>query len=219
MSTRYAQRVPKRRRLVQHLRVLDEDAIADVEGDASLLLRLAKVGDDEPPNVVSLCRALTGYPPFLTRTGPEAALVRVGDVYRVTVRRGLLPARARWLVGHELAEWHYLRVRYLEADIEARCDALGACLVAPRASVLRAMRARDGVRSLARALNVTQSCALLRLGEVVRRPVVAHRPRGLTTRGAAFAWPEALARGQPVRVRGARLVQLVDERRWGMLAA
>lgn len=61
------------RDLGQHRLVLDEDAIADVEGDASLLLRLAKVSDDEPPNVVALCRALTGHAPFLTRTGPEVA--------------------------------------------------------------------------------------------------------------------------------------------------
>jgi len=197
--------------------MLDEDAIADIEGDAALLLRLANVDDDQPPSVVTLCRRLTGHAPFLSRLGPEAQLARVGDDFRVCVRAGLLPTRSRWLVGHELAEFHYRRTGYRGEDIEARCDALGAALVAPRRLVRCAIREHaHRVHDLAEALEITQSCALLRVGEVDRRPVLLLRPPTPIARGAAFPWPAA---GQRQERRDFHPVRLVDELRWGLMAA
>jgi len=190
--------------------MLDADALADVEGDASLLLRIAQVDDDEPVDVVALCRALTGHAPWLSRLGPQAQLARVGDGYRVCVRRGLLPERARWLVGHELAEWHYLRTGYRGEDIEARCDALGAALVAPRRAFLSAVRERGHrVYALADDFGVTHALALLRIGEVTLRPVALPRRLGLVVRGEPYAWDESPS--HPVRLR--------DEGRWGRMAA
>lgn len=196
---------------------LDEDALADIEGDADLLLRLARVDDDEPPDVVALARSMTGRAPYLSRRGPEAHLARIGDGHQVCLRAGLQAGRARWLVGHELAELHYRRTGYQGEDIEARCDALGAALVAPRRAVRAAIRAHaHRVHALARALAVTQSTALLRIGEVAGRPVVLVRAAGLVARGDAFPWPPSPMRAPP----GSHPLRITDEpARWGLMAA
>lgn len=193
--------------------MLDEDAIADLAGDAELLLKLARLDDDEPPDIIALCRHMTGRGPWLSRLGPEAQLSRLGDGHQVCVRAGLLPGRARWLVGHELAELHFERIGYRGTDIEARADALGAALVAPPRAVRRAIkRHAHSVHRLALALNVTQSLALLRIGEVVRRPVMLLR-KPPVVRGALFAWSES------GRSDGAHPIRITDEPRWGLMAA
>lgn len=172
--------------------MLDADAIADVEGDADLLLRLARIDDEDVVDVLALARhrTMTGRGIFRSRTGPESYLSGWGDDTQVCIRAGLLPERARWLVGHELAELHYRRIGYVGEDREARCDALGAALVAPRRAMRRAIREHaHRVHSLARELQVTQSLALLRLGEVDQRPVLLDRPGGVIVRGRDFVWP------------------------------
>jgi hypothetical protein len=189
--------------------MLDADALADVEGDAALLLRLAKMDDGDVVSAVALCRALTNDPPFLSRFGPEAQRARVGDRVRVCVRAGLLPARQKFLVGHELAEWHYARTGYRGEDIEERCDALGAALVAPRPAFRRAVRSLGhSVRKLAAALAITQACSLLRIGETEGRPVLLGRALGPVTRGEPHNWETG--RRHPIR--------LSDEGRWGLMA-
>jgi hypothetical protein len=208
------------------LAMLDEDAIADIEGDADLLLRLAHIDDDEPVDVVALCRhrTMTGQVPFSTRAGPEAQISRVPGGHRVCLREGLLPGRARWLVAHELAELHYERVGYSGPDIEDRCNALGAALVAPRRLVRRLIRQHaHAVHALARALVATQSIALLRLGEVERRPVLLARDgRRPIVRGAAFNWPDGpgLAKALSRRTETTHPLPIRDEeRRRGLMAA
>mgnify|MGYP006921322019 FL=1 len=85
---------------------------------------------DDPPAIGALIEALTRREPLLARMRAEGRCI--GD--QVMVRGGVLPARARWLAAHELAEWWYARMGYDGADIEERCDACGAALVVPRAS-------------------------------------------------------------------------------------
>lgn len=121
----------------------------------------------------------------------EGSLEQVDGSWRILIRRGLSPARARWVVGHEIAEWVHLRAGYRGADIEARCDALGAMLVAPRSPFRRAIRdiGRHAVHELAARFRTTQSVALLRIGEVTGRPVMLQRWPEPIVRGSAFSWP------------------------------
>ncbi len=197
--------------------MLDLDTLADIEGDAALLLRLAKLDDDEPPATIALCRALTGRPPMTARIRQEACSARVGNEWRVVVRRGVLPARARWLVGHELAELHYARTGYRGRDIEARCDALGAALCLPRRALLGLVRHHaHRVHAIARLTRLTQSLVLLRIGEVTGRPVALLRAPAPTVRGDAFAWPVEPSLFVP----GAHPLRITDEpQRVGLMAS
>lgn len=169
--------------------MLDADTIADIEGDASALLRAAGMDEDEPTDMRRLCVAMTGRAPEIASLRSEGA---TWDG-RVFVRRGLAPARMRWLVGHELAEIHYERVGYRGADVERRCDALGAALAVPRRAYLRALGiVGASARALAKALGTTESIAILRDGETRGRPVSVVRAAGAIVRGEPFVWPVRL---------------------------
>jgi hypothetical protein len=192
----------------------DEDWVGEVAGDAEMLLSRAKVDDDEPVNVTRLCRVLTGFAPWVTRSRSRVAMW--GGNHRVCVWRGLPIPRARWVICHEIAEWHYLGVNYNGTDLESRCDALGAALVLPRRLMQRAIREHGHrVHTLARKLDVTQALAMLRIGEVDRRPVLLERtPTMRLVRGGLFEWPIELAKAP-----GIHPVRLPDEGRWGWMAA
>ena len=203
---------------------MGDDDLADIEGDADLLLRLYKIDDTEPLDVLRLCRRMTGHAPFMTRTGPEAKLsTEPNGTRRVCVRFGTYPPRATWLACHELAELHYDRIGYRGDDVERRCDALGAALACPRRALLAATkRYQHRVHLLAKALGTTQSLALLRIGEVDRRPVLLSRTAGLIVRGASFVWPanDELDRALKGRVRGVHPLMIRDEpARAGLMAA
>lgn len=184
------------------------------EADALEILRLAGHLDDEaPPNMAQLCRALLGSPPQVAPIRSEACLARVRGESRVYLRKGLDPARARWLVGHELAEWYYQRTGYVGADLEDRCDAVGAALVAPHMAYRLALRSvGSSVHALAEAFVVPQALALLRIGEVTGRPVLLLRKPTPIHRGEPYVWPK---RGMhdpsvhPIRLDGSR---------WGLMA-
>lgn len=182
--------------------MLDTDSIADIEGDADMMLRSAGLETDEAPDLRALCVSLTGEPPELARIRHESELASVNGSWRVFVRRGLLRGRARWLVGHELAELWHRRRGYQGGDIEARCDAMGAALAVPRAAYLRALReVGDDLRRLARALDTTESVIALRDGEARGRPVALLRPGGTIVRGIDYGWPRDLERRHAALVR------------------
>lgn len=145
---------------------------------------------------------------------------RVGGSVRIYVRAGVSPARARWLVCHELA--HAVLGRYhsdTDPLLERRCDLLGSCLLAPRPA-FRGLVKRLGhsVYDLAHALSATQAHCLLRLGETTGRPVrlLGQRER---VRGDEFVWPDVrkCLRGE-VR-RAVHPVRLADEKKWGLMVA
>lgn len=194
--------------------MLDTDALADVDGDCGAIYSMARAELDAPPSIATLVRRLLGVSPRLVSMKTEASLAMVEGQPRIFVRRGTRPTRARWLAGHELAEWWYARVGYRGEDIEERCDALGAALVIPRPAFVRAWRTYgDDPAEIATALDTTQSLALLRLGECIGTPVVLLRPGGPIVRGSEFVWPcEAeLRRAAKIGRPGLRKVQMTDE--------
>jgi len=192
--------------------MFDDDARADVEGDADLIYRLAHGDPDDVLSPRVLCEQLLDTRPRYAPIAQEATIARVGNEWRVYVARGTSPARARWLVGHELAEWWYQQRGYRGEDLEARCDALGAALVLPR-RVLQAARRQHGddVHAIARALRVTQSLALLRVGEVTGTPSAVIRQAGAIVRGEAYVWPVPLMLTAPDDHPGIRKVEIDDE--------
>jgi hypothetical protein len=186
--------------------MLTEDDVADVEGDAEAFRE--ELGGDEWTTIVELCERATGVEPELVDEGPEGRL-RYGVVQ---LRRGLSEARQRQRVGHELGHLFYERIEHSSGPrLEAMCDLFGAVLCMPRWAVMRALcDVGHRVHTIAGHFGVTQSVALLRVGEVTRRPVLLLREAGPIARGAAFGWPStsavvrALAAGRstvhPIRI-------------------
>jgi hypothetical protein len=163
---------------------------ADIEGDALAMYRLAKLEPDQPVALGRLVRALLGT------EVQQAAFVRgkahlswFQDRWWIYVHRGIPLARLRFDVGHELGHWWYRRCGYSGEDIELRCDALGAALVAPM-PLFRSVRKRiSTVVQVARAIGSTQSLALLRDGEVLGTPVALVQDRRVLVRGHEWGWP------------------------------
>jgi hypothetical protein len=200
------------------------DWMGEIEGDAMAIYRRAGFEPDRSVSVVRLVRELlhTDVVRASLAGQRESDICTVGGRSVIAIRRGLAHARARWRIGHELGHWWYDLIGYRCEDIEARCDALGAALIAPRPAWL-ALRRRvgDDVRELAEALATTQSLVLLRRGECEGTPI-ALVSRRVLVRGWNFAWPdEATVRrvartGHP----GLRRITLTDEgKRVGLLAA
>jgi hypothetical protein len=196
--------------------MLGPDQLADVEGDAMVIYGMAKADPEEPPSIAELCLELTKREPGFATLRNEARLVD----QQVIVRPGTFAPRARWLAAHELAEWYYAFIGYDGDDIEERCDACGAALVAPRPAFRLAMKVRGGaVYALASDFATTQSLALLRIGEVTGRPVRLLRwPRPIT-RGEPFLFPRL---SEIVSARDRSIVhplRIRDEpNRWGLMA-
>jgi hypothetical protein len=141
-------------------------------------------------------------------TQTEAETWPRGSRWQIRVHRSVSRQRARWLVGHELAEW-WLGDALFSSLVERErvCDAIGAALVAPAPEFARAIVALDhSVTALAQAFDVPVSLALLRIGEVTGRPVrlLGPRPR---------------ERGQPREdwTTGVHPVRLAGEARWGLM--
>lgn len=204
-----------------HTVSLSSDALADVRGDVDAMLAGLGLDPDEPHPVARVCVAAIGTRPQARRlVGREGHYFTLRGVRSVVVHALVSPERQRWLVGHELGHWWYETRNANPEDLEARCDAFGACLVAPAVAFRSAVRSHGHrVHALARAFATTQAIALLRLGEVTGRPVAYLRAKSAIARGEDYAWPpmpqlaDAVKRPpngvHPVRVDG----------RWGLMAA
>jgi hypothetical protein len=174
-----------------HFRMLGPGDLASVEGDAAVLYRWADADSYAGLSMRELVRRLLGCPPRMARLRTQGTLARIAGADRIFVREGTPAARARWVAGHELAHWYYRRIGYDGADLEARCDALGACLVAPRPLVVQVSRelGREPI-ALAKALGTTRTLAALRLGETLGMPVAVVKARETIVRGDPWGWPE-----------------------------
>lgn len=192
------------------------DEIADLEGDVGAALKFSQVDDDEVPDLVRVCIALTGGEPQI---GPMRRREGKWDGRRVHLRLDLYGTpRGRVVLGHELG--HVWAEKFLHREpTEEWCDAFGVALASPRRVVLRAMRlVGHRVSRLAAGLQIEQAAALLRVGEIAGRSVaLERRPGVLIPRGAAFPWPPVATvfRDRPAGVHPIR----VDGVRWGLMAA
>ena len=196
---------------------------AAFEGDGAYLIGKAGLDPDGPVNIRKLVAHHLGSPPQMARMRGEAELVVVQGQPRIYVRAGTMPARARWLAGHEFAHWWLRESGQEDAScLEMQCDVLGAILVAPGRAVTRAVRAegRDPIK-IASMLQCTQSLALLRLGETGHLPTALVEVRRALLRGEAYRWPDkqTLRRALRQELDGLRRVSITDEpKRVGLLA-
>jgi len=185
----------------------------DIERTAELLYRAAgcDVASPAPPGL--LIERLLG--PRAVRLVPEralpaeAAIVRVGQAWKIFVCATLRPEQRRFVALHELAHWA-IGLRAAESD----CDALAAALLVPRGAFLRAVRAKGGrIATLAATFKTTHSFAALRLGETTHRPVALVTAESIRTRGAAYTWPSGaqLLRAARGDLPGIRKIGLPDD--------
>lgn len=183
--------------------MLDADTLASIEGDARAFFQMAKVDPTNPPTFNALCRrTIRSYPQRVRMIGRGDLTPGIGKKYILRVHVALPPEVAVWVIAHELAHWYYLETGFVgsQAELEARCDALGAAIVAPRPLFLSALRQHGHrVYKLARLFNTTQTLAALRIGEVTGRSVVAIRPRRTIVRGEPFGWPHGPALAKAIR--------------------
>lgn len=179
------------------------------------MLREGGQDDDDVPRLGQLATALLGagaieYAPQLRGDG---ALARVGDQWRVYLRRGLTIERRAFALSHELAEW-WLRVRerYDGEDVEIAANYIAAAIMAPRRAFARALRAHGhDFAELAADFRTTETHVALREAELVRMPRAVVTPALVRVRGPeAWVWPEEAvvrrwARGPAPRLRKVRL--------------
>lgn len=192
----------------------------DIEGEARRLLSVAGESSGEPADVCAVVVALLGAgaisvaPRHAFRL--DGALVRVGDAWRIYVRRGLDPVRARFVVAHELAHWALRDSGLAAEEVEPSCDALAAAILAPCAYVRRAATGIDCLASIADEAAISDTCAALRIGEALGVPLAVVGPMSVRARGpSSWAWPHEselrrlARRGGP----GVRRVELREHRR------
>lgn len=198
---------------------------ADIEGDAIALYRLAGLEPDEPVAISRLVRALLGTPiQVASFVRGQAHLSWYLDQWWIYVHAGIALPRLRFDIGHELAHWWYRRCCYSGEDIELRCDALGAAIVAPMPLYSAIRKRTSRIVQIAHAIGVTQSLALLREGEVLGTPVALVQDRRVLVRGEEWGWPAELELRRLASVRsavpGLRKVVIRDEaRRVGLRSA
>ena len=171
-----------------------------MEGDR--VLREAGMDAQSVPNVRALCVRLLGSPPRLADIRQAARLESYVGKPRILVRAGTPRARARWLACHELAHWWLIRTGQEDQHLhETQANVLGASILAPSAVIVRTFRT-CGANALriARAINTTQSLALLRVGEVGLVPTALVYDRGVIVRGHADRWRHVAITDEPNRI-------------------
>jgi hypothetical protein len=195
--------------------------IWDAEGNAEYLYRLAGENPLEPTGGAVLARLLLGADSV--RRAPiarEGALLHVDGAYRIYIRPGLSASQANFVTAHELAEWHFRHEKH--EDIEHACDRLAAAICAPWMAFRHAVRAVGyDLPELAEGFHISESCAALRIGEVVGTPVALVSPKRVRVRGGAWGWPppntiRRLAKAAPAPLRS---IAVRDQPRRAMVVA
>lgn len=198
---------------------------ADAEGIAQDVYSRAKADPAAPPSPRALANRLGIEIITAPRAGQwgDAKLGRLHGAPVIFVVAKLPAERHRFAIAHELAE-HLIGDRRDE-DIEGLANAAAAAILVPPAVLSRKLRGLGyDLPALAKALMVTESCAILRVGEVIRRSLVLVSPQLVRPRGDAFEWGSendvrrlAKAFELPVEIERIRLVD--DARRVVLMAA
>lgn len=181
-----------------------------MEGESLAMYDAAGMDPALPRGAMALVHALLGSDCIVWGDTDGQPACYVAATGKLHLRRGLVGKRLAWALCHELAEWH-LHQRRIPVDpelLERTANSIAARLLAPAPAV----RAAVGVwgispRKLADAFSLTQTAMALRLGEVLRRPVlVASRGRLWRAGGEQLElWPHLRSRQVAARIiRGAR---------------
>jgi hypothetical protein len=207
------------------------DDARDIEGEAAWLLREF----DRTPGARALVVHHLGEGAVVTLSGMrgrDAQLITLHGRPTICVRPKLTREGLRWAVLHELAEWHLQRLGYRREDVEHVAEALTAALVVPRDAYRKAVRVHgdptadprtpraDGEpttwEQLAIDFSTTQTCIVLRHGEITDEPLAVVAPATARVRGREWSWPadeRALRRLAREGGPGLRRAVLTDDRR------
>jgi hypothetical protein len=117
----------------------------------------------------------------------DGRLGRTAEGWTIYVRRGIDKKRRAWAIAHELAEWA-LRTT-IDQRIEELAHSIAAAILAPRGVVVSLYRQPRDIAHLARACSVTETCAALRVGEVVDPTAVLTPTIARVRAPREFVWP------------------------------
>ncbi len=198
----------------------------DVDCEARWVYGRAGFELDEVPAATKLARrlgvAIRRVEGYLVRGG-NACTITLHGVRTICLRRRLTRVAARFAICHELAEIRLIELGYQELDVEDRADELGAALACPRDAFRSAVRAhgRLDFEQLALDFTTDETCAALRVGEVVGVPLAVVAPRRVRVRGGPCEWPDERTLRRVARTGGpgvARAVLRDDPRRIVLVA-
>lgn len=188
-----------------------------MDGVARRMYEQAGFDCDEPASPVALADSLLGRgcvrAVHASRLSGDGAIAWVRGNWRIYVRSRLEGYALRFVVLHELSHWE------LGPDAtEDECDALAAALLVPRRAFLAAMsECGDDLAKLAACLDVSESFAALRLGEVTGEPIALVSPERVRVRGEIWGWPDERVLREGAA--GLRRIRLTDDRRRYVLTA
>lgn len=144
-----------------------------LEAEQAAIYARAGAESDNPPGPLALAVALFGEDRILYGGTDGRAALYDRDTGTLRLRRRGPHKQRAFALAHEVAEW-WLSEHGAEAEeLEALSDALAIRLLAPAPAFREAVKlwGRDVVQ-LADAFALTQTATVLRLGEVLRRPVI-----------------------------------------------
>lgn len=194
--------------------MLDE---GDLEGCAESLYDLAGYDRDEVDAPTNVARKLGVRVIRVPRMRLLGCLSTVDGKLAIGVRAGLDDAREEHVIGHELGHWILRRegANAVGEETERACDFIGASVMMRRQVFASRARGRErDFRQLAFDFAATQTMAALRVGEVLRVPIVVVAPHAVRARGEVHGLDANRAReiarsGAP----GLARIRLTDDRR------
>lgn len=183
----------------------------DVEGEAAWLLK----GFDGVPGARALIKHHLGSGSVVVLAGlsRDGMLAKVNGTWRIYIRARLTSLKERWTLLHELAEWQIKNVGYQGPDIETCAEALAGAVAVPRSAYLS--RRDTAWPAIAADFAVTQTCAILRHGEVTGESVAVATPRKTFVRGSEIVLPTESQLRRFVKTNGFRLTDA--DRRHGII--
>lgn len=196
----------------------EDEVLSDTELEdiAETTLKEARLAHSRPPDMVKLARQVVGPVIQLPARGlPRAAfLARYGGRQHVCIRGEFAPSALAWCLAHEVSEAILERRLYRAPDVEQVANRLAACFLAPRGfaeGVIERGRSR-GLRwtQLALDFGTSESCAVLRYGEVTGHGVALVSPKDTRYRGNWFVLPEERDIRSPGPVAGLKKALLRD---------
>lgn len=198
----------------------------DVEQLAFEFYERVKCDPSEPVSPFKLARLFLGAD-AIERTGslissPAATFV-INGKRKIALRRQIPIEYAAFYVGHELGHAILDELGYHEADTEQICDLFGGALMAPRPAIHRLHRALGfDLAAIADEVGSTETWAALRIGEILRVPLVTLAPLRVRVRGPeAWEWPDedTLRRWAKNPPKGLARTRLTDDPRRVVLVA
>lgn len=170
----------------------------ELEGTANFVLHQAGEDGTEAPSLKALA-ATVGPVEYHRGLRGHAALARVGEQWRIYVRRGLPDVVARFAIAHEIAEFWLMVERHLGDWVEHDANYTAAAMLTPRAAFLRAIREGLDRVALADEFGITQTHAALREAELTGQPRAVVTPQRVYLRGDDQPWTEDQAKREARR--------------------